>query len=156
MEPPPILENRKSVLPSLNIPPAAYPISTIPKSAPENVPQIETEFPFEEPEESIHTTKQQEGPMKIVTSSTKFKPRRMDMVIPKLPEKLSENTSEDKTKNNSNVITSIPAELATVYNPNTPTTSFKILSCRKNLTYLRNNYENFLSADAEITTPIGR
>ena len=91
-----------------------------------------------------------------VTSSIRYKPRRMDMEIPKFSEKLSENTSENNTKNNSELITSISPGLPTVYNPNTPTTSFKILSCRENLRYFRNNYVYFLSADAEITTPIGR
>ena len=335
MEPPPILRKRKSVLSSLNLPPAPYPPSTTPKNAPANVSQIETEFPFKEQEELIHTTTQQEGPMKIVsppvsdsedthsptdddnkrteeskpkpskesrknsfllfekslkaredwldkeniekdapifgiaaasegeddqevleaigkldpesetefdnriktaikaaqklmketqemgkevnteakenldpgisssdeeaqptpnpplrtrksvtigpeiattpevlenfsplafdehhpnavTSSTRYKTRRMDMEIPQFSEKLSQNTSENETKNNSNVITSIPPGLHTVYNPNTPTTSFKILSCREDLTYLRNNYVHFLSTDSEITTPIGR
>ena len=80
----------------------------------------------------------------------------MYMEIPQFWEKLSKNTFEDKTKNNYNVITSIPPELPTVYNPNTLTTSFKILSWREDLTYLRNNYEHFLSADAEITTPMER
>ena len=80
----------------------------------------------------------------------------MDMEVPHFSEKLSENTSNDKTKNNSKLITSIPPELPTVYSSNAPTTNFKVLSCRENLTYLRNNYVHFLSADVEITTPVGR
>ena len=67
LEPSPILRKRKSSLPSLDLPPAAYPPSTIPKSAPANVPQAETEFPFEEQEEPIHTIEQQKGPIKIVS-----------------------------------------------------------------------------------------
>ena len=67
MKPPPNLRKRKSLLPSLDLPPAAYPPSTILKSAPANVPQAETEFPFEEQEEPIHTIEQQEGPIKIVS-----------------------------------------------------------------------------------------
>ena len=43
-EPPPILRKRKSVLPSLNLPPAAYPSSTILKSAPSKAPECTTEF----------------------------------------------------------------------------------------------------------------
>ena len=43
-EPPPILRKRKSVLPSLNLPPAAYPSSTVPKSAPAKAPKCSTEF----------------------------------------------------------------------------------------------------------------
>ena len=43
-EPPPILRKRKSVLPSLNLPPAAYPSSTTPKSAPAKKLECLTEF----------------------------------------------------------------------------------------------------------------
>ena len=50
----------------------------------------------------------------------------------------------------------IPSELPTGCSLNAPTTNFKVLSCRENLTYFRNNYVNFLSADVEITTPVGR
>ena len=91
-----------------------------------------------------------------VTSSTRYKPRRMDMEIPQFSEKISENTHNDKTKNTSKLITSIPPELPTGCSSNAPTTNFKVLSCRENLTYLRNNYVHFLSADVEVTTPVGR
>ena len=80
----------------------------------------------------------------------------MDMEISQFSEKLSKNTSDDKTKNNSKLITSVPPELPTVFSSNAPTTNFKVLRCRENLIYLRNNYVNFLSADVEITTPVGR
>ena len=60
LEQPPIVRKRKGLLPSLDVPPAAYPPSTIPKSAPTNVPEAETEFPFEKQEKSTHTIEQQE------------------------------------------------------------------------------------------------
>ena len=64
---PQFYEKEKSVLPSLNLPPAAYPLSTIPKSASANVTQFETGFPFNEQEELMHTTTQHEGPIKLVS-----------------------------------------------------------------------------------------
>ena len=66
-EPPPILRKRKSVLPSLNFTPAAYPSSTIPKSAPAKVPEGSTEFFPEDQEESTPMTEKPEtGPIKTM------------------------------------------------------------------------------------------
>ena len=68
-EPPPILRKRKSVLPSLKLPPAAYPSSTILKSAPAKAPECTTEFFPEDKEESTPTTEKHEtGPIKMVNS----------------------------------------------------------------------------------------
>ena len=100
MEPPPILRKRKSLRPSLDLPPAAYPPSTIPKSAPENVPQAENEFPFEEQEEPIHTIEQQEGRIKIVSppiSDSEISPtdddnKRTEESKPKTPKESLENS----------------------------------------------------------------
>ena len=67
-EPPPILRKRKSVLPSLNLPPAAYPSSRIPKSAPAKAPECFTELFPEDQEESTPTTEKQEaGSIKMVS-----------------------------------------------------------------------------------------
>ena len=66
-EPPPILRKRKSVLQSLDFPPAAYPSSTITKSALAKAPECFTEFFPEDQEESTPTTKKQEAdPVKMV------------------------------------------------------------------------------------------
>ena len=65
---PPILTKRKSVLLRLNLPPAAYPSSTIPKSTPAKAPARSTEFFPEDQEESTPITgKQETVPIKIVS-----------------------------------------------------------------------------------------
>ena len=64
-EPPLFLRKRKIVLPSLNLPPAAYPPSTISKNAPAKTPECSTEFLPEDQEESTPMTERQEtGPIK--------------------------------------------------------------------------------------------
>ena len=58
------------MLPSLNLPPKAYPPSTIPKSAPAKAPECSTEFFPEDQEESTPITeKEQTGPIKMVSPS---------------------------------------------------------------------------------------
>ena len=52
----------------------------------------------------------------------------MNIEIPKFSEKSTENISDNETENNSKFIASIPPGLPNVYNSNTPTASFKILS----------------------------
>ena len=67
-EPPPILRKRKSVLPSFNLPPAAYPSSRIPKSAPAKAAECSTEFfPEDQEELTPMTEKQEAGPIKMVS-----------------------------------------------------------------------------------------
>ena len=67
-EPPPVLRKRKSVLSSLNLPPAAYPSSTVPKSAPTKAPECFTEFfPEDQEELTPMTEKQEAGPIKMVS-----------------------------------------------------------------------------------------
>ena len=56
------------MLPSLSLPPAAHPSSTVPKSAPAKAPECFTEFFQEDKEESTPTTEKQEaGPIKMVS-----------------------------------------------------------------------------------------
>ena len=57
---------------------------------------------FKEPKaiSTPYSSNKEDHPI-TATSSTKYKPRRMDMEIPQFSEKLSENTSNDKTKNTS-------------------------------------------------------
>ena len=68
-EPLPLLRKRKSVLPSLNLSPAPYLLSTIPKSAPAKAPECSTAefFPENQEELTPMTEKQEAGPIKMAS-----------------------------------------------------------------------------------------
>ncbi|XP_043479877.1 myb-like protein X [Leptopilina heterotoma] len=66
-----------------------------------------------------------------------------------------ESTDNETQENKFNAINSIPPNLPLNYSRMSEKSS-NITSDRENLTYHRNNYVHFLSADCEFTTPISR